>query len=173
MIFNRSRLVFGLVVLACIVVTEFVAAYLKVPAWPAYIAWVLFFIEGMNPKKVPSILVGAAVGIGLILLAPYAIGFFAQWLGPDWGRLIYVLLAVYSIFAFGEVIPLLLNNYTFMFVTVAAIALGAPNPNPALWLVVAVVGGGLLIGGILMIGRWMGASTTTHTQKAETLPPAP
>src|SRR5450755_2426175 len=81
MIFNRSRLVFGLVVLAFIVVTEFVAAYLKVPAWPAYIAWVLFFIEGMNPKKVPSILVGAAVGIGLILMAPYAIGFFAQWLG--------------------------------------------------------------------------------------------
>jgi hypothetical protein len=164
MIFNRSRLVFGLIVLGFIVVTEVLAGALKVPAWPAYTAWVLFFIEDMNPKKVPNILVGAATGIGLILLAPFAIGFFAHWLGPDWGKLAYVLLAVYSIFAFGEAIPLVLNNYTFMFVTVAAIALAAPNPNPVLWLVVAVIGGAVLIGGILGIARLMGAGQSAHAR---------
>jgi hypothetical protein len=162
MVFNRGRLLFGLVVLAFIVIAEFVTASLKIPGWPAYVAWVLFFIEQMNPKKVPSILIGAAAGLGLILLAPFAIGFLARWFGPDWGRLIYVLLAVYSIFAFGELIPLVLNNYTFMFVTVAAIALGTPNPRPGLWLLVAEVGGGILIGGMLLVVKWMGGRQTAH-----------
>src|SRR2546430_12601688 len=42
-------------------------------------------------------------------------------------RSIYILAAVYAIFAFGEMIPLVLNNYTFMFFTVAGLALAAPN----------------------------------------------
>jgi hypothetical protein len=166
MLFNRGRLLFGLIVLAFIVVTEFVTAAVKVPGWPAYVAWVLFFIEGMNPRKVPGILVGAATGFGLILLAPFAIGFLAHWLGPDWGKLAYVLLAVYSIFAFGELVPLALNNYTFMFVTVAAIALAAPNPNPLVWLLVAELGGGILIGAILLIARMMGAAGAAHARQA-------
>ena len=148
-VFNGPRLVFGLFVLLFIIITEFVAAALKVPAWPAYLAWVLFFIADMDFGKVPQILVGGAVGILLVLAAPYVIGFLARAIGPEFGRLLYVLFAVYAIFAFGELIPLFLNNYTFMFVTVAAIALGAPDPNPPLWLAVELVGGGLLIGAIL------------------------
>ena len=37
--------------------------YLRVPGWPAFVALVLFFIEHMDVKKVPAILVGALVGI--------------------------------------------------------------------------------------------------------------
>src|SRR5208282_3099531 len=88
--FNRRRLILGLYVLALIVITEFVAGYFKLPAWPAYVAWVLFFGEHMNPTRAPHILVGAAVGIGLLLLAPIAIGLLAQITGAEWGRLIYI-----------------------------------------------------------------------------------
>jgi hypothetical protein len=160
--FNRRRLILGLYVLALIVITEFVTGYLKLPAWPAFVAWVLFFGEHMNPKRSPHILIGAAAGIGLVMLAPIAIGLLAHLIGAEWGRLIYILAAVYAIFAFGEMIPLVLNNHTFMFFTVAGLALAAPNPNPQLWLLVEAAGGGLLIGATIVVGRIIGAPSAAE-----------
>jgi len=159
--FNRQRLIFGLYVLALIVITEFVTGYFRLPGWPAYAAWVLFFIEHMNAQKVPHILVGAITGLVLIVLAAPVIGLLAPVIGLGWGRLVYVLAAVYAIFAFGEMIPLLLNNYAFMYLTIAGIALQTPNPNPYLWMAMVAVGGGLLIAATLLVGKIMG------------LPPAP
>ena len=153
--FNRDRLILGLYVLALIVITELLSSHFKLPAWPAFVAWVLFFGEHMNPRSAPSILIGAAVGIGLVLLAPIVIGALARLIGPEWGQLIYILGAVYAIFAFGQMIPVLLNNHTFMFFTVAGLALTAPNPNPQLWLLIEAVGGGALIGATILVGRIM------------------
>jgi hypothetical protein len=160
--FNRRRLILGLYVLALIVITELVTGHLRLPAWPAFVAWVLFFGEHMNPKRAPHILIGAAVGIALVMLAPIVIGLLAYLTGVEWGRLIYILAAVYAIFAFGEMIPLVLNNYTFMFFTVAGIALAAPNPNPQLGLLVEAAGGGLLIGATIVVGRIIGAPGTAE-----------
>ena len=155
--FNRRRLILGLYVLGLIVITELVTGHFALPAWPAFVAWVLFFGDHMNPKRAPHILIGSAVGIGLVMLAPIVIGLLAYLIGAQWGRLIYILAAVYAIFAFGEMIPLVLNYHTFMFFTVAGLALAAPNPNPQLWLLVEVVGGGLLIGATIVVGRIVGA----------------
>jgi hypothetical protein len=154
--FNRLRLILGLYVIAFIAITEFVTGRLALPAWPAFVAWVLFFGEHMNPKRAPHILIGSATGIGLVILAPSVIGWLAHLTGAEWGRLVYILAAVYAIFAFGEVIPLLLNNCTFMFFTVAGLALAAPKPNPLIWLLIEVVGGGLLIGATILVGRIIG-----------------
>ena len=155
--FNRHRLILGLYVLALIVITELVTGYLKVPAWPAYVAWVLFFVEHMNPKKAPHILIGAAAGIGLVILAPSVIGLLAHLIGADWSRLTYILAAVYAIFALGEMIPLILNSHTFMLFTVAGLALGTPHPYPQLWLLIEAVGGGLLICATIVVARTLGA----------------
>lgn len=155
--FDRQRLIFGLFVLLFIVVTELVTARWKLPAWPAYVAWVLFFIEQMNARKAPHILVGAAAGIGLVLLAPVAIVLLAPILGLEWGRLLYILLAVYAIVAFGEMVPLVLNNYAFLYFTVGGVALQAPDANPVVWLIMGLVGGGSLIAGTMLAGRIMGA----------------
>ncbi len=104
--FNRRRLILGLYVLTLIVITELVTGHLGLPVWPAFVAWVLFFGEHMNRKRAPHILIGAAAGIGLVMLAPIVIGLLANLLGVEWGRLISILAAVYAIFAFGEMIPL-------------------------------------------------------------------
>src|SRR2546430_1077475 len=77
-------------------------------------------------------------------------------------RSIYILAAVYAIFAFGEMIPLVLNNYTSMFFTVAGLALAAPNPNPQLWLLMAAAGGGLLIGATIVVSRIIGAPSAAE-----------
>jgi hypothetical protein len=160
--FNRRRLILGLYVLALIVITELVTGYLKLPAWPAFVAWVLFFVEHMNPKRSPHILIGAAAGIGLVMLAPTAIGLLAHLIGAEWGRLIYILAAVYAIFALGEMIPLVLNSHTFMLFTVAGLALAAPHPNPPLWLLMEAAGGGLLIGATIVVGRIIGAPSAAE-----------
>jgi len=154
--FNRRRLILGLGVLALIVITELVTHYLKLPAWPAYVAWVLFFVEHMNPKRAPHVLIGAATGIGLVILAPSVIGWLAHFIGADWGRLIYILAAVYAIFALGEMIPLVLNSHTFMLFTVAGLALATPSPNPQAWLLIEAVGAGLLIGATILVCRLIG-----------------
>jgi hypothetical protein len=160
--FNRRRLILGLYVLALIVITELVTHHLELPVWPAFVAWVLFFGEHMSPKRAPHILIGAAAGIGLVMLAPIVIGLLAHLIGAEWGRLVYILAAVYAIFAFGEMIPLVLNNYTFMFFTVAGLALAAPHPNPQLWLLVEAAGGGLLIGATIVVGRIIGAPSAAE-----------
>jgi hypothetical protein len=160
--FNRRRLILGLYVLAFIVITELVTGHLALPAWPAFVAWVLFFGEHMNPKRTPHILIGAAAGIGLVMLAPIVIGLLAHLIGAEWGRLIYILAAVYAIFALGEMIPLVLNYHTFMFFTVAGLALAAPNPNPQLWLLMEAAGGGLLIGATIVVGRIIGVPSAAE-----------
>jgi hypothetical protein len=43
-----------------------------------------------------------------------------------------------------------------MYLTVTGIAVQAPEPNPYLWMAVTAVGGGLLIAGVIGIGKLMG-----------------
>jgi hypothetical protein len=160
--FNRRRLILGLYVLAFIVITELVTGLLKLPAWPAYVAWVLFFVEHMNPRRAPHILIGAAAGIGLVILAPSVIGWLAHLIRADWARLIYILAAVYAIFAFGEMIPLILNSHTFMLFTVSGLALATPHPYPQLWLLVEIAGGSLLIGATIVVGRIIGTPSAAE-----------
>jgi hypothetical protein len=161
--FNRQRLIFGLYVLVLITITQLVAGYFEVPSWPAFVAWILFFIEEMNIRKTPYILVGAVSGIGLLLLAPLFIGLLTPLIGAQWSTLLYVLLAVYAIVAFGEMVPYILNNYAFLYLTIGVVAIQAPNPNPILWALIASVGGGLLIAGTMLVGKIMGVSVPQKT----------
>jgi hypothetical protein len=163
--FNRRRLVFGLYLIALVALAQLAAGYFKLPGWPAFVALILFFIEHMDVKKVPAILLGALVGVAFVLLAPTAIAFLGRYLGPAWGQLAYILLAVYLIVAFGEMLPLLFNNYAFLYLTVCGLALETANPNPYLWAVVAAVGGAVLIAGAVLIGKIVGghaAATPAH-----------
>jgi Protein of unknown function (DUF1097) len=151
--FSRRRLVFGLYLIVLVGITEVITGRLGVPAWPAFVALVLFFLEHMDVKKISHILVGSLLGIGLLLLAPAAIGALAHFLSPDWARLVYILIAVYLIVALHDVLPMLFNSYAFMYLTVGGLALATPYPNPYVWALVAVVGGALLILGAILIGR--------------------
>jgi hypothetical protein len=153
--FDRHRLVFGVYLLVLIAVAVVVTGHFKLPAWPAFMAMVFFFVEDMNSGKVPQILVGGMFGIACILLAPPIVGALAPLIGVEYATLAYILVVVYAIVALGDMVPLLFNNFAFMYLTVTGIAVQAPDPNPYLWMAVTGIGGGLLIAGVIGIGRLM------------------
>jgi hypothetical protein len=151
--FSSRRLVFGLYLIVLVGLTILITGRMGLPAWPAFVALVLFFLEHMDVKKVPHILVGSVVGIGLLLLAPPAIGVLAHLLGAEWAQLAYILIAVYLIVALHDLLPMFFNSYAFMYLTIGGVALATPAPEPVAWALMAVVGGALLILGAILIGR--------------------
>jgi hypothetical protein len=155
---DKQRLIFGLYLLVLIAIAEIVMGQLKLPAWPAFLAMIFFFVEHMDVKKVRHIVVGGAFGIGLILTATPIIGALAPMMGVELARLAFILGLVFAIILFGEALPMLFNNYAFMSLTVTGIAVQLPNPNPIVWMLIALIGGAALIGGVVGIGKLM-AST--------------
>ena len=163
--FNRQRLIFGAYLLVLIALAEIIAGKFHLPMWPAFMAMIFFFAEHMDPKKAPHILVGAVFGIACILLAAPIVGALAPLMGFEAARLVFILGIVYAIVAFGEMLPLVFNNYAFMYLTVTALAMELPHPNPYLWMAVAAMGGGLLIAGVMGIGRLVAAVHPDRSQK--------
>src|SRR5690349_19684389 len=120
--FNPQRLIFGAYLLVLIALAEIVIGHFALPAWPAFMAMIFFFAEHMDVKKVPAILVGGTFGIALIIAAKLIVTALAPALGVEMAKLVFVLAVVYAIVAFGEMLPLLFNNYAFMYLTVAGVA---------------------------------------------------
>lgn len=114
----------------------------------------------MKPAKVAQILVGGMFGIACILLATPIVGALAPVIGLEYGTLVFILAIVFAIVALGEMLPLLFNNYAFMYLTVAGVAVHAPEPNPYLWMAVTGIGGALLIAGVIGIGKLMSRTAT-------------
>jgi hypothetical protein len=166
--FDRQRLIFGLYLLVLIVVAEVIMGHLKLPAWPAFMAMIFFFVEHMDPKKALPILVGGVAGIAAILLATPMVTGLAPLVGVELARLLYIVTIVYAIVAFGEMVPMVFNNYMFMYLTVTALAVQLPNPNPFLWMGITALIGGSLIGGVIGIGKLMMAQAM---RKAKPLQP--
>lgn len=156
--FNPQRLVFGAYLLGLIALAEIIIGHFALPAWPAFMAMIFFFAEHMDIKKAPAILVGGTFGIALIIVAKLLVTALAPLMGLELAKLTFVLLVVFAIVAFGEVLPLLFNNYAFMFLTVAGVAAQAGNPKPLLWMAMSAIGGALLIAGVVGIGKWMARS---------------
>lgn len=117
---DPQRLIFGLFLLVLILVAEVIFIHFKLPGWPAFMVMIFFFVEHMNKDKAPQILAGGLFGlVCLILLVA-----FRDALGPILGKeiatLLFVAIFVYAIVAFGEMVPIIFNNYAFMIFTVAA-----------------------------------------------------
>jgi hypothetical protein len=155
---SRHRLIFGVYLLVVIAIAQLIFGHFGLPGWPAFMAMIFFFIGEMDLKKVPHILVGGIFGIACLIPAVPIITALVPHIGLEFATLVFVLGIVYAIVALGETVPLLFNNYAFMYLTVGAVAAQAPQPNPYLWMAVTAAGGGLLIAGVLVIGKLLPAA---------------
>jgi hypothetical protein len=77
-------------------------------------------------------------------------------MGLELAMLVYIVVFVYLIVALGEVVPIIFNNYAFMYFLVAAVAVKGPAPDVFVWMGVEVVGGAIFIAAILGIMKIMG-----------------
>jgi hypothetical protein len=170
---DPQRLVFGLFLLVLIVVGEIILSHFSLPVWPAFMIMIFFFMEHMDIKKAPHMLVGGLFGIACILLIKWFVTALGPVIGVELSKLLFICIFVYAIIAFGEMIPIVLNNYAFMFFTVsAAVAIllatmKEPKPFPLVEVMgVELIGGGLFIAGIIGILKLLGALAKKKAAKA-------
>ncbi|MGA2781278.1 MAG: hypothetical protein ABSF13_05080 [Smithella sp.] len=154
---SKDRLVFGVFLIIVIALAEIIAGIFDFPAWPAFMVMIFFFEAHMDMKKASHILAGGLFGIANIILIKMFLGVAAASMGMEWALLVYVLVFVYMIVALGEVVPIIFNNYAFMFFLVAGVAAKAPEPNVFVWMGVEVIGGAIFIAAILGIIKILGA----------------
>ena len=163
---DKNRLIFGVFLVIFIIITTVIAGHFKIPLWPAFIVMIFFFETHMNKKKIPNILIGGLFGMANLIIIKYFLQLLAPSLGIKMGVLLYVLIFVYAIITFGEIIPVLLNNYAFMFFTVVGATYKVPNFNLYLLMAVEIIGGALFIAGILGILKIVTAMAVRRVAKA-------
>ncbi|RLQ20341.1 hypothetical protein DWB85_18000 [Seongchinamella sediminis] len=152
---RKERLVFGLLLLLLIIAVELLLHALHLPTWPVFLTMIFFFETHMNRERIPHLLVGGLIGIGCyVLTVDFVLG-AGPLLGASTARLLFICLVVYAIVALGEVLPVVFNNYAFMFLLVSGLAsrLDGATPEPLVWAAVQLIGGGMVILGILAIAK--------------------
>lgn len=158
--FNRHSLIFGLYLLVLLAIAQYAGDYFEFPIWPAYMCLIFFFVEQLDAKKAPHIVVGGIAGIAGILLFAPVIGFLGPYVGVEVSKIGLILVLVYAIVAFNASLPIVFNNYSFMFLTVSGLAPRGPGANPYVWMAVAGLGGALLIAGVMGIAKLVGPPPT-------------
>jgi hypothetical protein len=155
--FNKERLIFGVFLLVLIIIIDLILHHFHLPTWPAFMVMIFFFEAHMDVKKASHIVVGGMVGILCFVLTGLFVKAFAPLIGLMTARLFFICLVVYAIVAFGEILPMVFNNYAFMFYLISGLAATVmdPAPNPWLWIGLDVIGGILVILGIVGIGKLM------------------
>ena len=154
---SKDRLIFGIPLIIVVALGEIILGKLKFPAWPAFMVMIFFFEAHMDMKKAPNILVGGLFGIANIILIKMFLGATSASMGLELAMLVYIVVFVYLIVALGEVVPVIFNNYAFMYFLVAAVAAKGPAPDVFAWMGVEVVGGAIFIAAILGIMKILGS----------------
>ena len=152
-VFTKRGILFGFLLVAFIIVFEIIMARLALPAWPAFMVMIFFFVAHEEIRQAPGILIGGLAGILCVILIGMFIDVLKPVMGHEAAKLLFIGLFVYAIVLLKDAIPYVFNSYAFMFFLVSALAMQTPNANPYVWMGVELVIGGIFILGILGINR--------------------
>ena len=152
-VFSRKSILFGFLLVAFIIVFEIILAHLGLPAWPAFMVMIFFFVADEDVSLAPDILIGGLAGIVCIILSKDFIHLLGPSIGTEAAKLTFIGLFVYAIVLFKDAIPYVFNSYAFMFFLVSAIAAKEPGQSPLVWMGVELVVGAVFIAGILGINK--------------------
>ncbi len=150
---DRNKLLFGFLLIIVIAIGEIIFHILHLPAWPAFLIMIFFFISHMDKKQIFNMLAGGAFGILMTIAAKFIITLLmAAGLDHFSAFLIFVLLFVYSIVILGEILPIFFNSYAFMSLLFTTTYMKTPNPqDPFVLTAILLIGGGIFIIAILGI----------------------
>ena len=139
---------------------------LSLPAWPAFMVMIFFFVVHEDTKQAPHILIGGLTGIICMVLCEMFIEALHPMLGHEAAKLLFIGLFVYAIVLLQHAIPYVFNAFAFMFFLVSAIALPTAKVSPYVWMAVELLFGGIFILGILGINRLVNALLKNDEAKA-------
>ena len=152
-IFTKKSVLFGFLLVAFIIVFEIILASLSLPAWPAFMVMIFFFVVHEDTKQGPPIVIGGLAGIFCAVLSEMFIDALMPVMGHEAAKLLFIGLFVYAIVLLKDAIPYVFNSYAFMFFLVSAIARPSATVSPFVWMAVELVVGVIFILGILGINR--------------------
>ncbi|HQG30361.1 MAG TPA: hypothetical protein PLA83_00415 [Deltaproteobacteria bacterium] len=152
-IFTKHNILFGFLLVAFIIIFEIILARLSLPAWPAFMVMIFFFVAHEDAKLAPNILIGGLAGIACVVLLKEFHALFDPSVGSEVAKLAFVGLFVYAIVMLQNAVPYVFNSYAFMFFLVAALAEKASSSNPYIWMGVEFIVGGIFIAGVIGISR--------------------
>lgn len=152
-ILTKKNILFGFLLVAFVIIFEIVLARLNLPAWPAFMVMIIFFVVHEDIKQTPHILIGGLTGIFCVVFLAIFVDSLKTVMGHETAKLLFIGLFVYAIVLLKDAIPYIFNSHAFMFFLVSAIAKQTPNANPYVWMGVELVVGGIFILGILGINR--------------------
>lgn len=161
-IFTKRGLLFGFLLVVFIIIFELIIARLSLPAWPAFMVMIFFFVVHEDIKHAPNILIGGLTGISCVILSAAFVEIFQPFIGHEASKLAFIGLFVYAIVLMKDILPYVFNAFAFMFFLVSAIALPASNVSPFVWMGVELVFGGVFILGILGINRLVDRVSRDH-----------
>jgi hypothetical protein len=164
---DRNRAIFGTILVGLIAAGEIIIHHLHLPTWPVFFVMVFFFLAHMDIKVAPNIIIGSLVGIGFYIIARPIIVAIMPITGVPMGRLLYVLAVVFLIAMFREILPIVLNDYTFAFLLLSGLASKVPPspPKPITWMLVTLIGGTICIFFILGIRKIVVAIETKRVKR--------
>jgi hypothetical protein len=152
-VITKESALFGFLLVAFIIVFEIILARLNLPAWPAFMVMIFFFVVHEDVRLAPNILIGGLAGILCVILIEEFIAALGPSMGAEAAKLLFIGIFVYLIVLLKDAIPYVFNSFAFMFFLVSALAAKGPNPNPYVWMEVELVVGTIFIAGILGINR--------------------
>lgn len=163
---NKESLITSTVILFWIFLVNVVAPMLtSVPTWPMYFVTIFFFTMGGDKKNIAMIFLSGALGI----IFAYALIHIATALMPFTGEALAVPIILFIILALvivgGEVLPIVFNNITFAYLTIATIDITKIDTLLTHWLLMLFIGGGIILCGALLCIKVTGALLKTGSSK--------
>ena len=156
-ILTKKSVLFGFFLIVFIIIFEIILAALSLPAWPAFMVMIFFFVAHEYTKQGPPIVIGGLAGILCAVLSEIFIDFLMPIMGHEAAKLLFIGLFVYAIVLLKDTIPYVFNSYAFMFFLVSAIARPTATVSPIVWMAVELIVGIIFILGILSINRIVSA----------------
>ena len=105
-VFSKKSILFGFLLVAFIIVFEIILARLHLPAWPAFMVMIFFFVVHEDTRQAPNILIGGLVGIICAILIKKFIAALEPAMGEEAAKLLFIGLFVYAIVLLKDAIPM-------------------------------------------------------------------
>jgi len=156
-VLTKRGFLFGFLLVALVIAFEIILPRFSLPAWPAFMVMIFFFVVHEDTKQAPHILMGGLAGIYCVVLCGWFIEALQPFMEHETAKLLFIGLFVYSIVLLQHTIPYVFNSFAFMFFLVAALAKPAAKTSPYVWMGTELVVGVIFIVGILGINRLVAA----------------